>query len=67
MLGNDRALAQAPSVVNVTGNYSHVNEIHVGEGAAKFHPQVTIVPVSIVLLHSKAVLRSEHWDGFVKH
>ena len=66
-LGNVNAAEQALSVVNVGGNNSHVNDMHVGVVAAKFQPQVKVVPVKIVLLHSKGDLSSEHYVGFVKH
>ena len=64
---NVKAAEQALSVVSVTGNNSQVNDMHAGVVAAAFHPQETLVPVKIVLLHSKADLRSEHDDGFVRH
>ena len=50
--GNVKADEQAPSVVNVTGNNSHVNNMQAGEETAGFQPQVTAVPVKMVLLHS---------------
>ena len=67
MFGNYNAAEQALSVVNVAGNNSQVNGMHPGVVAAAFQPQVTVVPVKIVLLHSKADLSSEHYYGFVKH
>ena len=67
MFGNVNAVEQALSVVNVTGNNSQVNDMHAGVAAAAFQPQVTVVPVKIVLLHSKADLRSEHDASFVRH
>ena len=60
-------MEQALSVVNVTGNNSQVNDMHTAGFAAAFQPHVTVVPVKIVLLHSKAVLRSAHTASFVKH
>ena len=60
VLGNVKAAEQALSVVSVTGNNSHVNDMHAGVVAAPFQPQVTVVPVKMVLLHSKADFRSEH-------
>ena len=67
MFGNNNAAEQALSVVNVAGNNSQVNDINAGVVAAAFHIQVTVVPVKIGLLHSKADLSSEHYSGFVKH
>ena len=61
MFGNYNAAEQALSVVNVAGNNSQVNGMHAGVVAATFQPQVTVVPVKIVLLHSKADLSSEHY------
>ena len=66
-LGSVKAAEQALSVVSVTGNNSHVNDMHVGVVAAAFQPQVTVVPVKMVLLHSKADFRSEHYVTFAKH
>ena len=67
IFGSVKAAEQALSVVSVTGNNSQVNVMHEGVVAAAFHPQETVVPVKIVLLHSKADLRSEHDDGFIRH
>ena len=67
IFGSVKAAEQALSVVNVTGNNSQVNDMHVGVVAAAFQPQVTVVPVKIVLLHSKADRRFMHEAGFIRH
>ena len=67
MFGSVKASKQALSVVSVTGNNSQINYIHAEVVATAFQPQVTVSPVKIVLLHSKADLRSEHNTGFSIH
>ena len=68
LFDNVKAAEQALSVVSVAGNSSQVNDMHIGVVlAAAFQPQVTVVPVKIVLLHSKADFRSEQNSGFVRH
>ena len=54
------------SIVNVTGNYSHVRLTQLDEVLVESHPQVRLV-ASSKLLQSEAVVNDEHYVGFVKH